>query len=1008
MSRFINSDDWQNPKKLHFGRLSEVSHFFAYSNSEDAIIGNEAFSDRYMLLNGEWDFKFFNNWYDVPKDIISKRTLKADKIEVPSNWQMKGYGAPPQYVNYCFPFNVNPPYVPNENEVGVYNKDFALPLSFKGKEVHINFEGVDSFFYLFVNGEFVGFSKGSHSFAAFDITKFIKNNHARITVLVFKYSDGSYLEDQDCYRLSGIYRDVYLTARDEKSVRDIKTETRFLNEDDAEISFSADKSVTAELYSDSGEHLDTVKNRKNGKFTIKNAKKWSAETPNLYTVLFYSEREVIPIRVAVRTIATSNKGELLINGTPVKLYGTNRHDTSPTKGRVASREDVEKDIVLMKQFNINTIRTSHYPNSYYFYDLCDRYGMYVVAEGDMESHGFGIYSYRHKEIIADDNLWLNAHMERVTRMYERIKNYGSIIMWSIGNESFYGKNHVAMLKYFRDKNDGRLVHYEQAQSFVPGDEGLIVTEHCKFHRKTFPDTVTVRSLMYPSPEEIAIYLDEDDKRPFFLCEYCHSLGASPGDFREYHELLESRPNFIGGCVWEWRDHAVEVTGKDGGKFYTYGGYFNEFPNDGDFCCDGECFPDRTPKTALYEFREAVKPVFAKMLNKNNGTVKFTSRYDFTTTENVYVRWSLLREGETVDGGRLDDIVIPARSSVIKKLGYKLPEGATEEYTLYIEYRLKKANHYAKADHLLGFSDFVVKEKKILPAALFPKGAIGFKEDDVRITLFGKGFKYTFLKPKGIFESAIVNGKEMLEKIPEFSVFRAPIDNDVYIKKEWFKKHLHHSYSTCIKSGVSERQNNAVTLYATLCIGPKSAMTVAKTKVIYKVYSDGTIEIKTATVLGEDTKDFLLPRFGLEMSLNNSLKNITYYGMGPRENYCDMNLSSYMGKFSTTPQNEFVPYIKPQDNANHTNVLWAEIVDDAGVGFKVSCNKRFNLQVLPYSKEELMNAKYVGELKKSDSVYLRVDYKELGVGSNACGPEILPKYTIHEKRFNFDFTISLIK
>lgn len=1008
MQNAINPNDWQNPRRLHKNRLPATAHFIPYETAEKAMNGIDDDSAYYALLNGEWSFKYFDNWYDVPEEIfgMSADIKKWDRLPVPSNWQMYGYDKP-QYVNSVYPIPVNPPYVPTHNPAGVYSLDYSLPKSFDGKNVHINFEGVDSFFYLFVNGRYVGFSKCSHSFAAFDITKFLDGKKIRITVMVLKYCDGTYLEDQDCYRLSGIYRDVYLTARDKNSVRDIDVKTELDGGyKDGVISFSADRAVSCELYSPSGGLIASVKRKKSGTFTIENARKWTAETPELYTLLIKSESEYIAIRCGIRKVETSQKGELLINGRPVKLYGTNRHDSHPKYGHYTPRRHIEDDLLQMKRFNLNTIRTSHYPNTAWFYEMCDKYGFYLIAEGDLEAHGVRVDCYMNPGLLGDDPDWLDQHIDRVERMYEKYKNHPSIIIWSIGNESGYCENHKQMLRYLKDRDDSRLVHYEQA--FKISETKTVKTEKGEFKKVEFDELTDIRSRMYPSPDDCEAMCSDNDTRPFFLCEYCHSMGVSPGDLKEYHELIERLPNFIGGCIWEWHDHSVEQTAEDGKPFYTYGGYFGEFPNDGNFCVDGQNFPDMTPHTGLYEFREFIKPLFAEMVNAKRGIVDICSRYDFIDSGDIGFKWSLLREGVQAEGGDVSDLSVPPRGKKRVTLGYTLENSDDAEYTLLIEFYYKTARPWAEKGFCMGFSEFVLPVKRQQAAQKEAAGKITAERRGQRIEIAGRGFSYTFNLAAGGFESMVVNGSELLAAPPEITIWRAPTDNDRYIKFEWYKHNLHKCFVTTKNSSLKSFDGSRAVLSSVQFINAPSVPPVCLCSTTYTVTADGGIDVDIRTEVDERLQT-TLPRFGMQFALKKGFENLRYYGMGPRENYIDMHHSSHMGIYETTPDEEYEPYIKPQECGNHTRVKWLEINNknkDGGVGFYAK--DRMNFSALHFTAEDLEAAAYTKDLSRRDETILRIDYKQTGIGSNSCGPKLAEKYRFSEKKFRFGFTIRPLK
>lgn len=632
-----------NPSITGINRNKAHAYFIPYSDKDSALTHNVCQSDRYLLLNREWDFKYFDRLFDVTEEYFEKEARLPDKLPVPACWQMHGYDKP-HYTNVTYPYPVDPPYLPDDNPAGVYALDFEVPDSWDGKDVFITFEGVSSCILLYINGCEVGYSKGSHLPHEFDITPYLTKGKNRLTAMVAKWCDGSYLEDQDFYRFNGIFRDVYLTAREKERVQDFFIHTD-LDKDynNATVTVDIDKTGNGEalttLITPDGTVIDSAKTV----FEVKNAEKWTSETPSLYTLIIEYSGEVIAEQFGIRTIETGKQGELLINGTSVKLKGVNRHDSDPEVAYCTPMDLMIRDLNVMKQLNINTIRTSHYPNTPEFYKLCDRYGFYVVDETDVEAHGFSCMNhdqgYKPYSPVwpCENPLWLDSHIDRMERMVERDKNRPCVIMWSLGNESGFGHNHIKMSQWTKKRDSSRWVHFEGA--WLDNDP---------------EDVVDVISRMYPHVDTASKelsgdvrpcldwYINKENPRPFFMCEYAHSMGNGPGDMGDYWEKIEQYPNLIGGCIWEWADHTVKTD-----KGYTYGGDFGETPHDGNFCVDGLVLPDRSLKAGSRNAKEVYACMDAAY---ENGKLEITNKHHFIDLTDFEAYVSLVCDDEEYEVG----------------------------------------------------------------------------------------------------------------------------------------------------------------------------------------------------------------------------------------------------------------------------------------------------------------------------------------------------------------------
>lgn len=1004
--------EWQNPEILHKNRQNPRSYYIPYAASEDSISGIRAKSPYYKLLNGNWAFRYFERPIDVYNEIFEKDYPldDLDILPVPSNWQMYGYDIP-QYVNINYPYPVDPPHVPADNPVGVYIRDFFLPKEWAQKKVYLNFDGVNSCFYVYVNGREVGYSQGSHNPSEFDITPFLSGRQNRIAVKVYKWCAMSYMEDQDFFRLSGIFRDVYLLARDQTHIRDmfIKTDLQD-NYSTAKVSVSAeycgDAIASLTVYDPSGRkvyHADSIGCEH--AFTLEDILTWSAETPNLYSFIFCCGSEYICQKVGFRSISVAKNGALLINGQAVKLKGVNHHDTHPILGHTTPHEHMERDIRLMKQHNINTVRTAHYPPPPEFLNLCDKYGLYVIDEADLEAHGFTIstpgYGYRpfdSERWITDWPEYTQAYVDRAVRLVERDKNHASVIMWSLGNESNYGKNHEAMSAWIKSRDSSRLIHYEGAR-FAPTPD---------------PDTVDVCSVMYPSTAmlEREGKNRKKDPRPFFMCEYSHAMGLGPGDIKQYWDLIYKYPRLIGGCIWEWADHAIKVTDEDGRDLYAYGGYFGEFLHDSNFCVDGLVFADRTPGSGLLEAKKAYQYVKISQVDLQAGRISIKNLFDFQDLSGFELVWRLTCDGKTVSQGKTKLPAIKPHKSRTVSLKYSLPSECRFGCYLDLSVRLAKDTLWASAGHECAFEQLCVDVPKSAPAPqTVAAGEIKADWDGEMILICGDDFLYKFNAYYGFFESIVKDGVEYLGGDMTLGAWRAPIDNDKNIKKVWacqsedvntsfFLDRLGtHAYETRL----TEKGGARVVIETDLRLAAAGRVPLLRGTATYTVEANGKIHVHLKADIHKDMPH--LPRLGFEFVLPSGSENISYFGMGPGENYIDMHLASRMGLFESTVDDEYVPYIRPQEHGNHTNVHWAMVYNVLGHGLLFEGNDKFEFKASHFTAKDLEQASNAADLKPRKETFVRIDYKVGGIGSNSCGPALDPAYQFNEKRIDFSFSLA---
>ena len=939
---------YENPRKTSENRLPQRAYYIPQGRSE------------YQLLNGEWKFAFFERDIDVPETLT-----RWERIPVPSCWQVLGYENP-NYSNTCYPYPCDPPYVPDANPCGVYEREFELE-ELWGKVYFVQ-EGVSSCGFVYVNGEYVGFTQGSHLQAEFDITDFVKKGTNTLRVKVLKWCCGSYLEDQDAFRMNGIFRDCYLLQRPAGHIVDLSVTT-----EENRIRVCTDHAANMAVFDAKGNCLGSSTDQTETVVSLDKPILWNAEKPYLYTVELERDGEIITQKIGFRTIQVSDKGELLINGVPVKLRGVNHHDTDPYKGWCQTDEELCRDLEEMKKLNINCVRTSHYPPTPAFMDMCDEMGFYVILETDIETHGFlrryanvpYQFDIESKDWPGTDPLWLDEHMERMERAVTRDKNHCSIIMWSTGNESGHGPNHIEMLKWLKNLNDGRLRHCEDA---------------CRAGKI---ENVDVVSNMYHSLNQlIQIAENPEVHLPIMLCEYSHAMGNGPGDVWDYNELFNRYPNLIGGCVWEWADHTVVVDGVQ-----KYGGDFpGELTHEGNFCCDGMVFSDRSFKAGTYEVKAAYQPMRTVY---QNGVLTVTNGYDFTDFSECELEYTIEADGVCVKQEKLSLCLAPHESAEVT-ISYEAPEF---QYGLYLTCRLYHDGEMAAVtQHPL--AEASLAEQKNAPAMV--------EESAYELVFSGEGFRYVFSKQFGTFTSMVIDGEEQLAEPMRLTAWRAPTDNDRNIRQRW------GSYNTWegenfdklfSKTYECKAENGSVHVRASLAgVARKPFMQYT---LDVSVSADGRVTICLNGDIRENV--FYLPRLGFEFTLPGEDMAFCYYGNGPFESYCDMHHAGTVGMYESTAKKEYVPYVRPQEHGNHVDVKLLEIGK-----LRFEAKKGFECNVSAYSTEAIDRAEHTDELISDGKTHVRVDYKVSGIGSHSCGPELMEQYRLSEKQIRFCFTITAKK
>lgn len=1000
---------WENHQIDGINRMPARAHFLTFPSKEKALLNNNRYTHAFKNLNGVWKFMFLDAPEYSPEGFFNSDfdVTKMDDITVPGNWQLQGYGKM-HYSDLWYNFPINPPYVPTENPTGIYKRTFFVEESYRDKKIIIRFCGVDSAYHLWINGKEVGYSKVARNESEFDITDIIRVGEENdVTVRVYQWSDGTYLEDQDMWWESGIFRDVELIGVPKDGINDYKViadlDDEYKNgifKVEAFLRTTKEVNVTFELV-DAGENTVFTKTvvAKEGKAcideVIADVNHWTAETPYLYKLFMTVEDdgqivEVIPQNVGFRNIRLNGE-TFLVNGVAIKFKGVNRHDYSPQNGRVVSREEIEKDIILMKQFNINAIRTSHYPNSYYLYDLCDEYGMYLIAETDLECHGFeltGDYKW-----ITDDPSWELAYVSRMTRMIERDKNHPAIIFWSLGNESAFGCNFRKMTDVAHEMDPTRLVHYE-------GDFDV--------------ESADVYSTMYTwieNPKKPYLMKDiiEKSKKPHVHCEYCHAMGNGPGNLKDYQDLVYAHDKLQGGFVWEWFDHGIESFTESGEKYYRYGGDFGDDPSNKDFCIDGLIMPDRTPSPGLYEYKKVIEPITTTAVDIQKGIINLLSRYDFANLDRFNLVYKVMEDDVIIQTGFMAVPSIEARANKDITLPYdlsaiKVKPGA--HYYVNISYQLREDTSYASSGHELATAQFelpLYKEGIVVR----PEGILNVEKEHTTLHVKGANFSLDFNLVNGNLMNIVRDGMQVLSKGPRLTLWRAPISNDMEIIDKLKKVYFLHLEHEVVMNIDYHMEGNILKVEVDTINSTTNSAWHFKTKYVYTVCPSGDILIDVeGTPSGRvDLAPDMLPRIGVSMHLDKSMEHVRYFGMGPGENYADSKEAAQMGLYANTVDGLFTNYVIPQENGNHMGCKWVSMTNDRGMGLLASTEGDFNFSASWYEDKDLDDAKHTCDLVKRDYIVFNVDYKQNALGTNSCGQWQLDKYRAKFEDFKLSFRLT---
>lgn len=1019
---------YENLKVLHENTMPDRSYYVPASKMLAGVWERREESDRFVLLSGNWKFRYFDSIYDLQEEFYRQESDLSGygEIPVPSCWQNHGFDRH-QYTNTRYPFPMDPPYVPQDNPCGAYVHDFMYEKETAAPEAYLNFEGVDSCFYVWLNGQYVGYSQVSHSTSEFCVTPYLRDGNNRLAVLVLKWCDGSYMEDQDKFRMSGIFRDVYLLKRPKEGIFDYFVKT-VPGKGQASVSvdltfFHHKMPVKVCLYDAEGElqaaaDLDAAGSGMTCScmdsaqvlLNVSQPKLWNPEQPYLYTMTLECAGEVITERVGIREIHIED-GVVYVNGVKVKFHGTNRHDSDPVTGFAITLEQIKRDLLLMKEHNMNCIRTSHYPNRPQFYQLCDEYGFFVMDEADNESHGTAnIYlqdnSWENRrrmwnKAIADNPEFTQATLDRTRRCVHRDKNRPCVVIWSMGNECAYGCTFEAALAWTKEFDPSRLTHFESAM-------------HVDTDRKYDYSNIDLYSRMYASVEEMHDYFAKGPDKPFILCEYCHAMGNGPGDLEDYFQVIHEYDGACGAFVWEWCDHAIDL-GKtvNGRKKYAYGGDHGEYPHDSNFCMDGLVYPDRRPHTGLMEFKNVHRPARVVSFDQEKKEAVLHNYMDYVNLKDyITIVYEVNCDGAVTAAGSVDFASmpdIPAHGEGVIHLDFEVPEKG--KCWLMIKYLKREGNGFLPEGFGLGFEEILLNNKdgrnqeavRLLAqeGSKTDKEGIQVTEDDRCLYVESDCFAYTYDKLTGLWKAMAYGNRRILERSMEINIWRAPTDNDRNIKNEWMRANYDKAVTRAYET-VWERKEECVEVRTTLSVSAIFTQRILNIEAVWSVWKDGKVSAKLD--VRKDELFPMLPRFGLRLFLPKDMSQVTYYGLGPVESYIDKRRASWHDVFTADVEQLHEDYIRPQENGSHYDCDYVKIKGSrAGLG--VAGERTFSFNASLYTQEELTQKAHNYELVKSPYTVLCLDYRQNGIGSNSCGPQLLNQYRLDENQFTFEIMLA---
>ncbi|ANQ65471.1 glycoside hydrolase family 2 TIM barrel-domain containing protein [Staphylococcus equorum] len=982
----------ENMEIQHVNLMPRRAFYIPYQRREaDYRLETRYNTKNVTLLNGDWHFEYFNS---LEACLNQPQQIKKDILPVPSVWNLYGYDQI-QYLNTQYPIPFDPPYVPKYNPCGRYKRSFELSSYDMQSDYHLNFEGVASAFYVWVNDQFVGYSQISHAISEFDISKFVLDGENTIQVLVLKYSDGTYFEDQDMFRHSGIFRDVYILKRAQSRVDDFKIETDLnddLNKATIDVNLARKQGldqVELHLYNPYGELVSSTQASEQCSFTVNKPQLWSAESPVLYTLAITTAQEVITQKIGIREVKIRDN-QFYINGQSIKLRGTNHHDSDPKTGYTINESQFMRDLELMKQGNFNAIRTAHYPKSPLFYELTDQYGFYVMSEADLETHGvvrlYGEENTEHFNIITDDPKYQTAIIERIEASIIPLKNYSSIVSWSMGNESGFGVNVVEGLARAKELDATRPLHYEGT-----------------LHRNKSKDydlsNVEMISRMYPSPEEIeTTYLKNPNlDKPFILCEYAHAMGNSPGDLHDYQKLIEAYDSFIGGFVWEWCDHGIQTGVKGGKPIFRYGGDFGERLHDGNFCVDGIVSPDRIPHEGYYEFKHEHRPL--KLIAQEEYQLTLRNQLDFTYIED-YLSFEATA---TYLNGKRQTFEIPFTElapHMTQKIDLSDYININELSDVMLHYKLKYADKLRPAHFELGY-DQIVYQRQSMTYQNTKTSSIAYKGDIHTIHVSIGDWIYTFNKIDASLKTVAHEGVIVMNQKTENSLWRAPTDNDINAKQEWAYAGYKDITTRVHDYRIVENKSD-VSLIFDIALVNEAVPPVLLGTLTWTIQNDGTLTVNYD--LAKDTLSPFLPRFGLAMTLPSNYEQVEYYGNGPYSSYQDKGVATYLDYFETTVTDNLSNDIKPQESGSHNQTTFVKVSNGRNA-MVVTSGDTFSFNTTHYSLNQLTQTTHKDQLEVEGYTYLYIDYAQSGIGSNSCGPELNEAYRLNDTQIKFNFKLN---
>jgi beta-galactosidase len=1034
MLKELESKPWERPEHLGDNRVAPRATLYPFPTVASATSGDRDKSRWVQLLNGNWSFKLYDRPEDVPSDAIGIDQDGAwDDILVPGNWTMQGYDRP-HYTNVQMPFPNEPPDVPDDNPTGVYRTTLTLPRGWGKRRTVLHIGAAESVLLLYVNGKYVGSGKDSRLPNEYDISSYVsEDSENTIAVVVIRWSDASYIEDQDHWWMAGIHRDVYVYSTGTTYLADVFANAKLESDNtvgrlDVQIGvgFAAMReegwSVSAQLLSDTGKPM--IRSANAADIDISNqghtwprleariekrvkVKPWSSESPQLYTLIIelINPRgkvvELTSCRVGFRRVEVKER-ELLINGEPVLMKGVNRHEHDDVHGKTVSEKTMLADIKLMKQFNFNAVRTAHYPNCPRWYELCDEYGIYVIDEANVESHD-------HIHQICRDRRYTQAFLDRGMRMVERDKNHPSVILWSLGNESGYGPNHDAMAGWIRGRDTSRPLHYEGAisinQSGLTWDSGERATD--------------IVCPMYPTIDSIVEWAKEKKgERPLIMCEYSHAMGNSNGSLADYWDAIEEHHGLQGGFIWDWVDQGLLKSDEKAREYWAYGGDYGDEPNDVNFCCNGLVWPDRTPHPAMYEFKKVAQPVSVVQGRGGRGAIEVTNRQDFLDLSWLKGRWSLKADGVEIESGEIPPLETAPGETDRLRLPIEDPGLARgQECFLHVSFESVVATPWCDEGHLVAWEQFALPFKGKSEITRLPfEHPITVEEEDDQIRIRGNAWRMDFSRDLGRLESWLVNRRELLTRGPQLNLWRAPTDNDG-IKariqmvdgqlKGQENKPLHNwldlglDYIGLEVTSIKVSEDGFSTVVETRHVARgKWDKVLGDHRQIFRISPQGDVEVENIVSIRKSVDD--LPRVGVEFVLAQSLERMEWFGRGPHESYWDRKRGAAIDRYASTVTNRYVPYIAPQEYGNLTDVRWLSITRPDRSGILFSTDDPMECSAMHHADRDLFSARHTRDLEPRRETIIKLDAHQRGLGTASCGPDTLEKYRLGPGDYTFTY------